>query len=94
VATSQVGGNCFQAWGDNVVGNDFPYIEAENLEGRAYDANGMYAGQALTTDTVDYGRATDTNLNPALSSTEWGVSSADGWDTRNGTKFVDIGQQG
>lgn len=91
-ATSQVAGNCVQTWGDNVVGNDFAYLEAENLQGRPYDANGMYSGQSLSTDKVDYGRASNTNLNPALASTESGIGANVLWDTRRGTQFLDVAQ--
>lgn len=89
-ATTQVAGNCLQVWGANVTGNDVKYLEAENLQGRPYDANGMNSGQSLATDTVDYGRASNTNLNPALSSTEPGISPTTRWDTRHGTAFVDV----
>ena len=91
-AISQVAGNCVQAWGDNVTGNDFPYLAAENLQGRPYDANGMYSGQSLDTDKVDYGRAANTNLNPALASTESAIGASVPWDTRRGTQFLDVGQ--
>jgi hypothetical protein len=93
VATSQVAGNCIQLWGDNVTGNHFEYIEAENLQGRPYDANGMYSGQSLTTDTVDYGRGSNTNLNPHLASTEPAIPADMSWDTRDGSNFGDVAPQ-
>lgn len=89
-ATSQVAGNCFQAWGDNVTGNRFVYLEAENLQGRPYDANGLYSGQSLATNTVEYGRASKTNLNPHLKSTESQIPAREGWDARGRTKFLDV----
>lgn len=64
-------GNCLQVWGDNVVGNDFAYIEAKNIEGRPYDASGMYGGQSLASDEVSYGRAVHTNLNSRMGDVRW-----------------------
>jgi hypothetical protein len=87
-ATSQIGGNCLQVWGEHVNGNTVAYLEAENLQGRPYDANGMYAGQSLTSDTVHIGPASRTNLNPALAQTEAGVGRSVRWDPRHGTRFV------
>lgn len=89
-ATSQLGGNCVQVWGDNVVGNDFRYVEAENIQGRPYDANGLFGGQSLSTDTVDYGRGSQTNLNPYLAKTESAIPATMLWDTRGGTSFADV----
>jgi len=86
-ATSQVAGNCVQVWGDNVSGNDYKYIEGENLQGRPYDANGMYSGQSLSDDTVEYGTASSTNLNPYLGQTEPSISAGMRWDTRYSTQF-------
>jgi hypothetical protein len=90
IATSQVAGNCVQSWGDNVLGNDYAYLEAENIAGRPYDANGMFGGQSLGSDTVDYGRSANTNLNPNLASTESAIPAALPWDTRYGTTFLDV----
>lgn len=89
-ATSQVAGNCAQVWGENTTGNDFAYLEAENLEGRPYDANGVYSGQSLATDSVVFGRAGNTNLNPYLAKTESTLSATTAWDTRHGTLFSDV----
>src|SRR4029077_5821998 len=88
-ATQQIAGNCFQVWGENVLSNDVKYLEAENLQGRPYDANCMYSGQSLATDTVEYGGVSNTNLNPYLSSTE-PIPSGMRWDTRDGTVFQDV----
>lgn len=71
VATRLTAGNCVQLWGVNVTDNDFRYIEAENLAGRPYQTGGMYAGQSLKTDRVDYGRAVHTNLNTRIGSIRW-----------------------
>lgn len=89
-AVSQVAGNCLQVWGENVSSNTFPYIEATNLQGRPFDANGLYGGQSLSTDKVLYGRATNTNLNSSLSSTEPAIPSSTRWDPRGATSFVDV----
>lgn len=64
-------GNCLQVWGDNVIGDDFAYIEAKNIEGRPYEAGGMYSGQSLASDTVRYGRAIRTNLNSLVGKIRW-----------------------
>ena len=88
-ATSQVAGNCVQTWGANNLNNDYRFVEAENLQGRPYDANGVYSGQSLSTDTVDYGRASSTNLNPYLQRTESAISASMYWDTRHSTSFLD-----
>jgi hypothetical protein len=90
VATTQVGGNCEQVWGDNVLGNTTAYLLAENLQGRAYDANGMYSGQSLSTNTIAYGRASKTNLNPYLARTESAIASNVAWDYRYNTVRQDV----
>jgi hypothetical protein len=82
IATRLTAGNCVQLWGSNVTHNDFRYIEAENLTGRPYQTGGMYAGQSLTTDRVDYGRAIDTNLNRLIGPIRW--------DPRFGTVFRNV----
>lgn len=87
-ATSQIGGNCLQFWGEHVTGNTVAFLEAENLQGRPYDANGMYAGQSLTSDTVHVGPTARTNLNPSLAQTESGIAPGVRWDPRHGTRFV------
>jgi hypothetical protein len=64
-------GNCLQVWGENVMGNDFAYIAARNLEGRPYDASGMFGGQSLASNRVAYGRAVHTNLNSRMGKIRW-----------------------
>jgi hypothetical protein len=86
-ASSQVAGNCVQVWGSNVIGNAYKYIEAENLQGRPYDANGMGAGQSLATNAVEYGSASRTNLNPYLARTEPSIPADMRWDSRYSTLF-------
>jgi hypothetical protein len=82
VATRLTAGNCVQLWGTNVTHNDFRYIEAKNLAGRPYETSGMYQGQSLMTNRVDYGRAIHTNLNPLIGSIRW--------DRRFGTVFRNV----
>ena len=82
VATKLTAGNCVQLWGKNVTHNDFRYIEAKNLAGRPYETSGMYAGQSLSTNRVDYGRAIHTNLNPRIGTIRW--------DRRFGTVFRNV----
>ena len=82
-AVTLTAGNCLQVWGDNVVGNDFAYLEAKDLAGRPYDASGMFEGQSLVSDVVRYGRARHTNLNSRAGNVHW--------DRENGpTQFGNI----
>jgi hypothetical protein len=89
-ATTQVAGNCIQFWGENDIGNVVQFVQAENLTGRPYDANGLYPGQSLSTDTVEHGRATNTNRNPELARTESAIPARVRWDRRGGTVFRDV----
>jgi hypothetical protein len=86
-AASQVAGNCLEFWGQNVTGNVVAYLSATHLQGRAYDANGMYPGQLLTSDVVAYARAFATNLNPHLARTESAIAARNPFDRRFGTIF-------
>jgi hypothetical protein len=70
-AVQLTAGNCLQVWGENVLGNDFAYIEAEKIEGRPYDASGMFGGQSLASNRVGYGRGFRTNLNPEVGPIRW-----------------------
>ena len=64
-ATTQTGGNAIQFWGyTNNLGLDIKYLEGDNLQGYALWGGGLYSGQALKGVTVEYGRASNTNLNP------------------------------
>jgi hypothetical protein len=89
-AETQVAGNCLELWGQNVIGNVVGYLSADQLQGRAYDANGMDAGQSLQSNTVSFARATATNLNPALGRTESAVGARNPFDPRFGTVFRDV----
>jgi len=82
VAPNAQGGSCAQVWGRNVTGNTFKYISAQHLSGCPYYAGGMLENQSLATDRVVYGRASQTNLNPAYGGIRW--------DSRNGTVFEDV----
>jgi hypothetical protein len=89
-ATSQVAGNALQAWGGVAMQIAVPYLEATNLQGRAVDTNGVYSGVSESGIRVDYGRATNTNLNSALATTESSVSPTTPWDPRHGPSYQDV----
>jgi hypothetical protein len=90
-ATSQVAGNALQEWGGVPMQINVPYLEASNLQGRAVDANGVYSGVNQTRVIVGYGRATNTNLNTSLSTTESSVSPTAPWDPRHSTTYQNVG---
>lgn len=87
VALSQAGGNCVQYWGENVTGNVIKYLEAENLQGRPFETGGMYSGQSLSSNTIEYGRASNTNLNKNINDS---IPQSVLWDYQFGTVFVDV----
>lgn len=89
-ATSQVAGNAVQWWGATPIQMSIPYLEASNLQGRATDGQGVYAGVSMHGITVAYGRATNTNLNPQLSRTESGIAATDPWDKRHGEVYLEV----
>jgi hypothetical protein len=81
VAVRQGGGNALQCWGDTItLGLDVKYIEGDNLQGHAFWAGGVYPGQNLRGVTIEYGRASRTNLNPRYA----GQSP---WDRRYGVAY-------
>ena len=81
VATRQTGGNGLQLWGDtDKLGLDVKYLEVEHAQGRALDTHGLNRGQSLAGVTVEYGRATNTNLNPRFA----GQSP---WDSYGGVVY-------
>jgi len=90
VATSQVAGNALQLWGGVPMSIQVPYLEATNLQGRAVDAQGVNSGVSQAGVVIAYGRASNTNLNPNLGSTEPGISATEPWDARHGTIFQDV----
>ena len=65
VAKRQTGGNALQIWGNtNTLGLDVKYLEGDNLQGFAYLDSGISSGQTAKGVTIEYGRASHTNLNP------------------------------
>lgn len=89
-ATSQIAGNCLEFWGENVTGNVVKSLTASNIQGRPFDANGMFSGQSLSSDVVVYGRASRTNLSPYLARTESAIPARTRWDPRFGTVFRNV----
>jgi hypothetical protein len=84
VATQQTGGNALQIWGDtNTLGLDVKYLEGDNLEGYALLTNGVYSGQTAKGVTVEYGRASDTNLNRRY-------AGKNPWQTSEGVVYRDV----
>lgn len=67
-AQKQTAGNALQTWGniDNTVKAtlDVKYLEGDNLEGQAYRDAGLSSGVDASGITIEYGRASNTNLNP------------------------------
>ena len=81
VALRQTGGNGLQLWGDtDNLGLDVKYLEVRNAQGRALDTQGLSPGRSLAGVTVEYGRASNTNLNPRFS----GQSP---WDSYGGVTY-------
>jgi hypothetical protein len=86
VALSQVGGNGLQFWGGGSYGVDVKYLEVDNAEGRALDAPGMYSGTTLKGVTVDYGRASNTNLNTRMNES----NPTQPWDVWHGIGYQNV----
>ena len=85
VAKRQTGGNGLQLWGDtDNLGLDVKYLEVVNAQGRALETGGIDQGQSLAGVTVEYGRATNTNLNPRFA----GQSP---WDSYGGVVYSEFG---
>lgn len=75
VSTIQAGGNCY-------------HLEASNITGHAYWAGGLYSKStfgktALATNTLEFGHASNTNLNPRYRTQAI-------WDKAGGTVFRDM----
>lgn len=88
VSTIQTGGNCYQTWGYGNRYTDIKYLQADNLTGHPYWAGGLYnktsAGATyLTTDVVDYARATNVRQNSLY-------ARDSNYDKRGGTVFRDV----
>jgi hypothetical protein len=78
VAKIQTGGNGLQLWGyTDHLGLDVKYLEVDNAQGYALWGGGVYPGQRLSGVTVQYGRASDTNLNPRY-------AGQNPWDSEHG----------
>lgn len=81
VATRQTGGNGLQLWGvTNRLGLDVKYLEVDHAQGKALEAHGLDRGQSVAGVTVEYGRATNTNLSSRFS----GQSP---WDSYGGVVY-------
>jgi hypothetical protein len=81
VAVRQGGGHGLQLWGDtDHLGLDVKYLEVDHAEGLALNSQGIYPGQSLSGVTVEYGRASQTNLNPRYA----GQSP---WDSYGGVAY-------
>jgi len=80
VSQIQTGGNAIQFWGVNGQSADIKYLEVDNAQGYALFDGGMYSGTTLTGITVEYGRATDTNLNPRY-------AGKTPWDSAHGVAY-------
>jgi hypothetical protein len=84
VSSTQTGGNALQLWGDtNSLGLDVKYLEANNLQGYALFAGGVYSGQTCHGVTVEYGHATNTNHNPRY-------TGKNPWDTAHDIAYGDV----
>jgi hypothetical protein len=85
VSKIQTGGNCFQTWGYGVRSADIKYLECDDVTGHPYWAHGLYrsAGSSLSTDTVEYGRASNVRQNPRY-------AKDPDWDPAGGTSFKDV----
>jgi hypothetical protein len=83
-ATSQVAGNGVNLWG-HIGSVDVKYVEADNLAGRAVDAQG--GSGTWTNVKVQAGTALGCCQNAALAKTEPGISPYAAWDTRHGITY-------
>lgn len=64
VAKYQTGGNGIQFWGVAGQSAVIRFVQVDNAQGYALWDGGMASGARLNGITVDYGRASKTNLNP------------------------------
>ncbi|HEX5175157.1 MAG TPA: hypothetical protein VFV91_13550 [Gaiellaceae bacterium] len=84
VASQQTGGNGLQLWGDtDTLGLDVKYLEVDNAQGRALDTQGLYPRRTLRGVTVEYGRASRTNLNPRF-------AGQNPWDSYGGVVYKQV----
>jgi hypothetical protein len=80
VSHVQTGGNAIQFWGINGQTADIKYLEVHNAQGYGLFDGGMYSGTTLSGVTVEYGRASHTNLNPRY-------AGHDPWDSAHGVVY-------
>jgi hypothetical protein len=83
VSKQQTGGNAIQFWGVNRQSADIKYLEVVDAEGYALYDGGMYRDSTLSGVTVEYGRATDTDLNPRY-------AGQDPWQTDKAVVYKDV----
>jgi hypothetical protein len=83
VSRTQTGGNAIQFWGVSGQSADIKYLRADNIQGRALQAGGMFPGAKLSGVRVEYGHASRTNLNPRYA----GQSP---WDRRGGVAYTTV----
>ena len=86
ISTIQTGGNCFQTWGYGTRHTTIQFLECRDATGHAYWAGGMYAAagsSALSTDIVEFGRASNTDQNRRYRRQAT-------WDGSAGTVFKDV----
>jgi hypothetical protein len=86
ISTIQTGGNGIQLWGVSGLGMDVKYLEVDNAEGRALDANGLYQGANLSGVTVEDGHARRTNQNRNLNEPKNQLP----WDPRGGVVYENV----
>jgi hypothetical protein len=84
VAKTQTAGNAICLWGyTDHMGLDVKYVEVANATGYGLMDNGLSSGQTLSGVTVEYGRATNTNLNPRY-------AGQNPWKTDKGVVYDDV----
>jgi hypothetical protein len=83
VSKIQTGGNAIQFWGVNGQSATIKYLEVTNAQGYGLFDGGMYSGATLSGVTVQYGRATNTNLNPRY-------AGKNPWQTDKGVVYQDV----
>jgi hypothetical protein len=84
VAQRQGGGHGLQLWGDtDHLSLDVSYLEVDHAEGLAVNTHGLNPEQSLSGVTVEYGRASKTNLNPRY-------AGQNPWDAYRGVTYKHV----
>jgi hypothetical protein len=84
VARRQGGGHGLQLWGDtDHLSLDVNYLEVDRAQGLAVNTHGLNAGRSLSGVTVEYGRASKTNLNPRY-------AGQNPWDAYGGVTYKHV----